>query len=111
MIEIIDPMPLQAMCDASKDFADYMTDWQFVEAFACQYANTTGFTVLALIVYGAISGSIFIRTDSLIIPFGLFLVIGGAALSQMASVAVPVAVTMILVVPAAVTAFLYAKYS
>ena len=108
---MIDPMPIAAMCDASQSFADYLTNWEFVKAFTCQYANTTGFVVLGLIVYGAISSSIYIRTGSFIIPFGLLLMAGGAALSQMASVAIPVAVLLILVVPAAVMAYLYAQYS
>lgn len=98
------------MCDPSKDFADYMLNWEFVEAFTCQYADTTGFLVLGLLVWGAVSSAIYIRTNSFIIPFGLLLMTGGAVLSQMAQVAVPVAVLMVLVIPSAVTAYLYWQY-
>lgn len=108
---MIDPLPIAAMCDASKSFADYLTAYEFVKAFTCQYANTTGFVVLGLVVYTAISSSIYIRTGSFIIPLGLLMMLGGAALTQMASVALPVAVLLILVVPAGVMAFLYARYS
>lgn len=108
---MIDPLPLAEMCTAGTSFADYLGNWEFVKAFTCEYANPIGFTTLGLIVYGAVASSIYIRTDSLIIPFGLFLMIGGAALSQMASVAVPVAVLLVLVLPAAVTTYLYIRYS
>lgn len=97
------------MC-TDKSFAEYMLDWEFVEAFTCQYADTTGFLVLGLLVWGAISSAIYIRTDSFIIPFGLLLMTGGAVLSQMAQVAVPIAVMLVLVIPAAVTAYLYWQY-
>lgn len=104
-------MPLQVLCDASDNFKDHLVNFEFVEAFACTYANQVGFLVLGLIVYGAIAGSIYIRTNSFILPFGLLLVTGGAVISQMASVAIPIAVLLILVIPAAVTAYLYASYS
>lgn len=105
-------LPLQSngMCTAGQSFADRLLSWNFVEALACQYADTTGFLVLGLMVWTAVSSAIYIRTDSFIIPFGLLMMTGGAALSQMANVAVPVAVTIILVIPAAVTAYLYWQY-
>lgn len=98
------------MCDPNKDFAEHLLDWEFVEAIACQYADTTGFLVLGLIVWGAVSSAIYIRTNSMIIPFGLLLMTGGAVLSQMAQVAVPIAVLIVLVLPASITAYLYYRY-
>ena len=98
------------MCTAGQTFQERLLDWQFVEAFTCQYADVTGFLVLGLMVWAAVSSAIFIRTDSMLIPFGLLLMTGGAVLSQMASVALPVAVLLILVVPAAIMAFLYYLY-
>lgn len=100
-----------AMCDAGATFAENIQNFEFVEAFVCQYGNTTGFAVLGLFVWTAVSSSIYIRTGSFLLPFGLLLMIGGAALSQMASVAVPIAVLLILVVPSAVTTYLYLTYS
>lgn len=100
-----------AMCDAGVGFAENIENFEFVEAFVCQYGNTTGFTVLALFVWSAVSSSIYIRTGSFLLPFGLLLMVGGAALSQMASVAAPFAVLLILVVPSAVTVYLYITYS
>jgi hypothetical protein len=99
-----------SMCTPGKGFEERLLDWQFVEAMACQYADVTGFLVLGLIVWSAVSSAIYIRTDSFIIPFGLLMMTGGAALSQMANVAVPVAVTLVLVIPASVTAYLYWQY-
>lgn len=107
----IDPMPIAQMCDSGATFAEYLRDFEFVKAFTCQYANTVGFATLGLVVYGAVASSIYIQTDSMILPFGLFLMIGGAALSQMAAVAVPIAVLLALVLPAAVTTYLYVRYS
>jgi len=108
---MIDALVLAQMCDAGTSFAEYLNNWEFVKAISCEYANTVGFTTVGLIVYGAVASSIYIRTDSMIIPFGLFLMIGGAALSQMASVAVPIAALLVLVLPAAVTTFLYIRFS
>jgi len=107
-------MPLAQMCGQGygfEAFPEYIRNWQFVKAFTCQYANVTGFTVLGLVVWGAVSSYTFVRTGSFLLPFGLLLMIGGAALSQMASVALPIAVILILVVPSAATAYLYLRYS
>jgi len=93
------------------DFADHIIEGEFLEAFIGQYTNVMGLTVLGLFVWGAITSSIFIRTGSFLLPFGLTMVIGGAALSQIASVGTTVAVLLVLVVPAAVTAALYIAYS
>lgn len=108
---MIETLPIAQMCDAGTSFADYLGNWEFVKAVTCQYGNTVGFTTVGLIVWGAVASSIYIRTDSMIIPFGLFLMIGGAVLSQMASVAIPVAALLVLVLPAAVTTYLYIRYS
>lgn len=104
------PLQVGSMCTTGQSFADRLLNWNFVEAITCQYADVTGFLVLGLLVWTAVSSAIYIRTDSFIIPFGLLMMTGGAALSQMASVALPVAVMIILVIPAAVTAYLYWSY-
>lgn len=106
----MNPIIAQAMCDGSS-MREYLQAFEFAKAFTCQYADTTGFLVLGLFVYGAIASSIYIRQDSLIIPFGMLLMLGGAVLSQMASLAIPVAVIVILVVPSAIVAVLYVRYS
>ena len=102
---MIDIIPLAA------DFADHIIDGEFLKAFLGEYTNVMGLTVLGLFVWGAVSSSIFIRTGSFLLPFGLLMVIGGAALSQIASVGVTVAVLLVLVVPAGVTTALYIAYS
>lgn len=104
------PLQTGGMCTEGLSFADRLLNWDFVEALACQYADVTGFLVLGLLVWTAVSSAIYIRTDSFIIPFGLLMMTGGAALSQMANVAVPIAVIIILVIPASVTAYLYWQY-
>jgi len=62
-------------------------------------------------VWAAVSSSLYIRTGSFLLPFGLLLMIGGGALSQMAGVAAPVAVLLILIVPSGVVTYLYIAYS
>lgn len=107
---MIDLLPLAQMC-SGKSFQEYIFDAEFVQAFTCQYADTSGFLVLGLFVWTAVSSSIYIRTGSFLIPFGMLLMIGGAVLSQMASVAIPVAVLLILIIPGTATGILYVRYS
>ena len=99
------------MCDANKDFAEYLLDWEFVEAISCQYAGVIGFPVFAMLVWAAVGGAIYIRTDSFLIPFGLLLFTGGAVISQMASLALLPAVLITLFIPALAITALYVRYN
>lgn len=106
------PVPLQtAMCDASKDFGDYMTEFQFIKAPVCTFADPAGFLVVGLLVWGAISLSIYIRTDSVMIPTVLLLLTGGAVMSQLAAPATAVAGILILCSGAGIFTYLYYRYS
>lgn len=103
--------PLQAVCGEGKDFAEHMADFQFIEAVTCVYVDSATLAVVATLVYTAVAGSIYIRTNSMVIPFMLLLLIGGAVLTQMAAVTTPVAVLILLIVPGGVIAYAYYRYS
>jgi len=104
-------LPLQALGEGGKTVGEHLMDWEFVEAIVSAYAGVLGFAPFALLVWAAVGGAIYIRTDSFLIPFGLLLFTGGAVLSQMASLALPAAVIITLVVPAAVVTALYIRWS
>lgn len=107
---MIAPMPLQ-MCDPNMTGLDYLLEFEFVEAISCTYAGVTGFGVLALIVYTAVGGSIYIRTGSAILPFGILMIAGGVILTQMAPIATQFAVLLLLVLPAGIISYLYIRHS
>jgi len=99
------------MCAGNPGFVDLLTNFEFVAAIACTYAIPASLPLVGLLVYTAIGGAIYIRTGSFILPFGLLLLTGGAVVSQIASVGLPIVVLLVIVVPAGVTALLYARYS
>ena len=100
-----------AVCEAGLGFGDYLTNFEFIKAFTCTYANAAGFLVVGLLVYGGISLSIYIETGSVIIPFVLLLTVGGAVLTQVAAPAMTIAVLVLLVTGGGVMAYLYHRYS
>jgi hypothetical protein len=104
--------PLQTgVCDASTSGATYLTDFEFIKAFTCTYANAVGLLVVGVFVYGAISTSIYIRTNSVLIPFVLLLLTGGAVMTQLASIATALATLLLLATGAGVITLLWYQYS
>lgn len=109
---MIPPVPLQqSVCDAGTAGYEYLTNFEFIKAFTCTYANAAGFLVVGLLVYGGISLSIYIRTNSVVIPFVLLLLTGGAVMTQVASVATGLATVLLLTVGAGLITYLYVQYS
>lgn len=100
-----------AVCDPNTAGIDYLMNWEFVKAITCTYANVTGLLVMGTFVYTAIAGSIYIRTGSVVIPFGLLLLTGGAVMSQVAGIAVGMAAIVALLTGAAIVTALYVKFS
>lgn len=99
------------MCSRGRSFDERMLSFDFVEAITCQYADPLGMGLFAMIVYTGISGSIYIRTGSTILPLGLLLLGGGAFVGQLVGVATPYVVAMLLLIPAGVTAYIYQRFS
>lgn len=104
------PLLLQ-VCDPNVALVDHVTDFEFIKAVTCTYVNAASMTVVGLMVYSAVAGSIYIRTNSLMIPLALLLLTGGAIMTQVAAVATPFAVLLLLLVPAGVLAYAYYRYS
>lgn len=98
------------MCDPSKGFLDYITNFQFWKAVTCPYANSVGFLTLGLFVYGSISIPIYLTTGSIIVPAVLLLLVGGAVMSQVAAPATTIAVLVLLGAGAGSLGALYLKY-
>ena len=97
------------VCDPSTSEIAYLLNFEFIKAFSCTYFNSAGMLVTGLLVYGGISLSIYIRTDSVLIPTVLLLITGGAVLSQVAAPAVRVAGLLLVTVGAGAVAFLYRR--
>jgi len=60
------PVILQ-MCDPSKGFVEYLSNFEFWKAVTCPYASSVGFLTLGLFVYGSISVPIYLTTGSIIV--------------------------------------------
>lgn len=99
------------MCDPSKGFVDYISEFEFWKAVTCPYANEVGFLTLGLFVYGSISVPIYLTTGSIIVPAVLLLLVGGAVLTQVAAPATPIAVLVLLGAGAGAIGLLYLRFS
>jgi hypothetical protein len=104
--------PLQTgVCDAGTAGQAYLLDFEFIKAFTCTYANAAGLLVTGVFVYGAIATSVYIRTNSIMIPFVLLLLTGGAVMTQLASVATAIATLLLLITGAGIITLLWYRYS
>lgn len=109
---MMDALLLQgAFCEAGVGFNDHLTNFEFIKAVTCLYADTAGFFVVGMLVYGAVGLSIYIRTGSVMIPAILLLLTGGAIIPQIASPGVALAAIIVMASGAGVFAFLYYRYS
>lgn len=99
------------MCDPSMAGHEYLANWEFMKAITCTYANAAGILVTGLLVYGAVGLSIYIRTNSVVIPFVLLLTTGGAVLNFVAPPAMAIATILLLCVGAGAITLLYYRYS
>lgn len=63
-------------------FQTAMDNFDLWEAGFCAYGTPLGELVVGTVVYAGIGLNIFIRTGSPIIPFVLFLILGGTILGQ-----------------------------
>lgn len=89
-------------------FQGAMSQLGLWDAFVCPYASPLGLLVVGTMVYSAFTLNIFIRTESLIIPFVLILLLGGTVLGQMVGVVGTFAGLIILVVaPLIISALIF----
>lgn len=104
------PLPLQAeVCSAGASGVEHLLNFEFIKAMTCTYASSVGFLVMGLLVYGAVGMSIYIRTGSVVIPFVLLLLTGGAVTTQLAGVAMGIVTLVLLLTGAGVVTYLYAR--
>lgn len=99
------------VCDPNTKGYEYLTDFEFIKAFSCTYANQIGFLVTFTFIYGAVATSLFIRTGSMILPLILLLLVGGPILGMVLGPVVAIATILILVGGAGITTLVYQRYS
>jgi hypothetical protein len=93
---------------SSGAFQTAMENLALWDAFVCPYAAPLGLVVVGTLIYSAFALNIFVRTESLIIPFVLVLLLGGTVLGQMVGVVGTFAAVIILVVaPLVVSALIF----
>lgn len=103
-----------AACDGEKKGYEYALDFEFFEAVPCTYAGAPALGSIAavgLLVWFAIGGSIYLRTGSVVLPFGLLFLTGGAILPLVAAPGVGIALLTVLLVGGGVIAFAYHTFS
>lgn len=99
------------MCESGMTFADYLHQFDFVPAVVCSYSNRLTLPLLAMMVYAGVAVPIYLRTDSILIPFVLLLLTGGATVGQMAGPAAGLAAVVLLLVGSGTFTYLYYEYS
>lgn len=105
-------LPLQTgMCDASKSGPEYLTEFEFIKAVSCTYTEVGGLFVVGMMIMTAVTGHIYLKTGSLILPFGIIMLGGGSLLTIVAPPAVAAAGLIVLTTGAAAITFLYYRYS
>lgn len=90
---------------------EYMLDFEFIKGITCTYGGPAGVTTAGLLVLAGVMGALYIRTGDVLIPLGILLLAGGGAMALVAPVATPIAVILLLVVPAAVMAYAYYRFA
>lgn len=70
----------------------------FRDAMICLYVDNLGSTLAGLMIYGAVSLYLYIRTGSVIVPFVLVVLVGAAVLPTLPANAIAAAVVVLLFV-------------
>lgn len=96
-------------CGDYATYNDFLRNGQFMDAIICPYADQMGMMVFAMLVYGAISLSLYIYTGSIIIPLVLAILIGGIVLIELPAIAVNLAVLVAVVALAVGVYLLYRR--
>ena len=102
---------MSEMCPSGAAFGEYMRNFEFIKAIYCEYVAPAGEPAVVMLIIGAVVGSIYIRTGSVIIPAGLVLLAGGVILPIIAPPAVAMAAILVMFVGAGIIAYAYARWS
>jgi len=108
---MFDTIILQGLCSAGKSGPEYLTDFQFVKAISCTYADSAGLLVVGMLVFGGVFTAIYAQTNDIRIPAVLLLLTGGAVTSVIATPGLTIAGLVVLLVGAGVLTLLYYRYS
>lgn len=106
--------PILAACEGGKKGYEYVLDFEFFEAVPCTYANAPALGTVAavgLLVWFGVGGSLYLRTGSVVLPFGLLFLAGGAILPLVAAPGVGIALLTVLLVGGGVVALAYHVFS
>jgi hypothetical protein len=99
-----------AVCDGTPGW-EHLVNFEFIKALTCTYGDAMGMLPFGLLVFGAIELSLYIRTGSVIMPFVVLLLTGGALMGMVAGVATAIATVLVLCAGAGVMTLLYVKFS
>lgn len=99
------------VCGAGREGQEYLTDFEFIKAFTCTYADQLGFFITFMFVYSGVALSIFIHTGSMIIPLLLLLLVGGPILGMVVGPITAIATILLLVGGAGIMTLIYHRYS
>lgn len=86
---------------------DALMDWQFMRGLGAPYAEAMGLAPFMLIAMTGISGAIYLRTGSVMLPVGLLFLTGGALVPLLPSVGVMWLVVLVVLVGFGLFAYLY----
>lgn len=105
-------MQVPSFCSEGAGFADYLGDFEFINAVVCVASDLGGgLATVATLVMGGIALSIYIRTGSVALPAVLVLLTGGSVLSLLATPAIALATILVLVFGATAITLAYYRYS
>jgi len=105
------PTVILQMCGKYNTFFEALMDWNFIEAFTCAYAGSVGLFVVGTLFYVPMALAMYITTGSMMIPFVLLLMVGGAIVPQMIA-PVPGFVSILVVgIGAGTLTYLYYTFS
>lgn len=96
-------------CSDFSSYTEFIRNGQFMDAIICPYADQMGMMVFAMLVYGAISTSLYIYTGSIIIPLVLAILIGAIVMIELPAIAANIAVLAAVVVIAVGVYLLYRR--
>lgn len=80
-------------------FNQAVSNFELWDAVICSYAAPTSLLLVGTVIYAGIGLNIFLRQESVIIPFVLALILGGTVLGQTFGVISSFVALIILIVP------------
>lgn len=84
-------------CPDAANVSNTLSESRFLDAAVCPYSQRLTMPIFAaFVMVGIVNLPIYIKQDSVMIPFVLTLVVGGVVLSTVASILQGIAVTLLL---------------